>query len=73
MLVTAMSFNPLELIRSCAHEALHSLLDVLEPQARLGLVMVLLEVSFGAGQRGDVGGSRSSGAWQGFGDCCVNP
>lgn len=43
-LVTVMSHNPLELVRSCTHEALHAALDCLQPAARLEAVHVLLEV-----------------------------
>ena len=39
-----MSYNPVELVRSCAHEALHALLDGLPPTARRSLLAALLQV-----------------------------
>lgn len=42
-LVAIMSCHPVELVRSCAHEALHCLLDALAPAARLDALRVLLE------------------------------
>lgn len=39
-----MSYNPVEAVRSCAHEALQAMLDALPPEARLELLRGLLEV-----------------------------
>lgn len=43
-LVAIMSHNPVQLVRSCAHDALHALLDALAPAARLEQLRALMQV-----------------------------
>jgi hypothetical protein len=44
-LVAVMSFNPVEIIRTCAYEALHNFLDAMVPQARLLVLQNMTSVS----------------------------
>lgn len=44
-LVAVMSHNPVQLLRSCAHDALHAVLDAFQPAARLAQLRRLLQVS----------------------------
>ena len=39
-----MSFNPVEVVRSCAHEALNALLSAFAPAARLQAILSMLKV-----------------------------
>ena len=50
-LVTVMCCNPVELVRSCTHEALQAVLYSLAPPARMGALQHLLQVGTGFGVR----------------------
>lgn len=43
-LVAVMSHNPVQLLRSCAHDALHAVLDAFAPRARLEVLRRLVQV-----------------------------
>ncbi len=43
-LVAVMSYNPMQLIRSCAHDAVHAVLDAFTPVARLAQLRRLVQV-----------------------------
>ena len=43
-LVLLMTQHPVELLRRCAHEALHALLDCLDPADRLAILSTMVQV-----------------------------
>ncbi|GAB4814439.1 hypothetical protein N2152v2_001485 [Parachlorella kessleri] len=48
VLVQVMSFNPVEVVRSCAHEALNALLSAFAPAARLQAILSILKMESSA-------------------------
>jgi hypothetical protein len=58
-LVTLMSHNPVQLLRSCAHDALHAVLEAFQPRARLAQLRALMQVGC-AGLRAV---ARARGGW----------
>lgn len=47
LLVVLMTQHPVELLRSCAHEALHAALDCMDPAARLAILSIMVQVGEG--------------------------
>jgi hypothetical protein len=50
-LVDLMSHNPVQLLRSCAHDAVHAVLDAFHPSARLEQLRAMMQVRIGIQSR----------------------